>query len=66
MRQKKLFAAHQQTDLVVISNQKTVQHARIVVGVCIIKSKSEVRHLAVMLDARLNFKDRADYVCRKA
>lgn len=66
MREKKLSLAHHKTEIVVISNQKNVQHATIVVGECTIDSKREVRHLGVMLDDRLNFNNHVDYVCKKA
>lgn len=66
MRGKKLSLAHHKTELVIISNRKTVQHSTIMVGDCTIDSKREVRHLGVMLDDRLNFNSHVDYVCKKA
>lgn len=66
MRGKKLALAHHKTEMVLISNRKAVQQARISVGECIIESKRNVRHLGVMLDDRLNFNSHVDYACERA
>lgn len=66
MRQKKLAIAHHKTELVVISNRKAVQQAKITVGEQDIDSQRVVKHLGVMIDDRLNFNSHVDYACGKA
>lgn len=66
MREKKLMIAHHKTEVVVISNRKAVQQAKITVGEHTIDSKRAVKHLGVIIDDRLNFNSHVDYACEKA
>ncbi|XP_058839068.1 uncharacterized protein LOC131694610 [Topomyia yanbarensis] len=66
MREKKLTLAHHKTEMVLISNRKAVQQARISVGDCIIDSKREAKQLGVMIDDRLSFNSHIDHACGRA
>ena len=62
----KLQVAQHKTELVLISNCKTVQQIQPMVGESSVNSKRALRHLSVMIDDRLNFNSHVGYVCEKA
>lgn len=66
MREARLEVAHHKTEIVMISNRKSVQVAELEVGAHAIPSKRELKYLGVMIDNRLNFNSHVDYVCGKA
>lgn len=66
MRGVKLEIAHHKTEVLMISNRKVAQQAKIMVGGHTITSKRALKYLGVMLDDRLNFNSHVDYACGKA
>lgn len=66
MLEVKLQIAHHKTEMVLVSNHKTVQQAQINVGEHVVHSKRALKYLGVMVDDRLNFNSHVDYVCEKA
>lgn len=66
MKDAKLQIAHQKTEVLLISNCKTVQRLEITVGDHAIASGRSLKYLGVMIDDRLNFNSHVDYACEKA
>ena len=66
MRGAKLEVAHHKTEVVLISNCKTVQQIKPMVGEYPVASKRALRYLGVIVDDRLNFNSHVDHVCEKA
>ena len=66
MRSRKLELAHHKTEIIVVNNRKSEQHATITAGNCDISSKRSIRVLGVMVDDKLSFGSHVDYACKKA
>lgn len=66
MHSRKLELAKHKTEVIVVNNRKSEQHAAIDVGDCTIASKRSLKLLGVMIDDKLTFGSHVDYACRKA
>lgn len=66
MGERMLSLAHQKTEVVMVCNRKSVQHAHVNAGDHLIESKRSIKYLGVMIDDRLTFTSHVNYACEKA
>lgn len=66
MRGAHLTIAPHKTEMVLISNRKSVQTATITVGTHTIQSRRSLKYLGVMIDDRLSFNSHVDYATKRA
>jgi len=61
-----LKLASHKTEIVLVSNRKIVESARIRIGNTVVTSKRAIRYLGVIIDTRLSFREHLAHVQAKA